>query len=210
MQGIVVALQHSSWKGQVATERFQEKVFSSALQLNGMLHPKSIVQQRTYGDYSCYLQKNFHIASTTACLKPISSGPTLAFHDTRCQGKMSIAAIEPGYSEMRWTRSVLRNSEHVFPQTVWTHLGVLTVIVKYRGYIEVRTRARTANSLLFTVHSCLSKSSTCNSTAQARETSACRDCALVVVPRAFSHLAVTCRGTREGNLVFWWFKVDFS
>ena len=39
---------------------------------------------------------------------------------------------------------------------------------------------------------------------------ACRDCALVVVPRAFSHMVVTFRGKRKGNLVFWWSKADFS
>ena len=55
-------------------------------------------------------------------------------------------------------------------------------------------RACAANSLLFTVHSCLSKSSTCISTAQARKiwvaaAGACRDCALVVVPYAFVFVA---------------------
>ena len=47
------------------------------------------------------------------------------------------------------------------------------------------------------------------STAQAREiwaatASACRDRA------PFSHMVVTFRGRRKGNLVFWWPKVDFS
>ena len=64
-----------------------------------------------------------------------------------------------------------------------------------------------ANSLLSTVHLCLSESSKCIWTAQAREiwvagACACRDCALVVVPRAFSHMVVTCRGRRKGNRVF--------
>ena len=35
------------------------------------------------------------------------------------------------------------------------------------------------------------------------------DCALLVVPRAFSDMVVTFRGMRRGNLVFWWSKVDF-
>ena len=36
------------------------------------------------------------------------------------------------------------------------------------------------------------------------------DCALVVVPCAFSHMVVTFRGRRKGNLVFWCSKVGFS
>ena len=39
---------------------------------------------------------------------------------------------------------------------------------------------------------------------------ASNDCALVVVPCAFSHMMVTFRGRHRGNLVFWCFKVDFS
>ena len=70
-----------------------------------------------------------------------------------------------------------------------------------------------ASSLLFTVHSCFSKSSTCISAAQAREIcvgrGACRDCALVVVPCAFSDMVVTFHGRRKGNLLFSWSKVDF-
>ena len=63
------------------------------------------------------------------------------------------------------------------------------------------------NSLLFTAHSCLSKSSKCISTAQARRiwvagACACRDRALVVVPRAFWYMVITFRGRRKGNLVF--------
>ena len=59
-------------------------------------------------------------------------------------------------------------------------------------------RSGPAISLLFTVHSCLSKSSKCISTAQARRiwvsaAGACRDCALVVVPRTFSDMVVTFR-----------------
>ena len=62
-----------------------------------------------------------------------------------------------------------------------------------------------ACALLFAIHSCLSKSSTCIST-QAREiwvagAGACRDCALVVAPCGFSHTVVTFRGRRKGNLV---------
>ena len=103
----------------------------------------------------------------------------------------------------------------IFPQTVWTHLGVLTVSVKQLCLDRCAARACPANSLLFTVHSCLSKSSTCISTTQAREiwvaaASACRDCALVVVLRAFSHMVVFLRGRRKGNLVFWCSKVEFS
>ena len=59
--------------------------------------------------------------------------------------------------------------------------------------------------MIFTVHSCLSKSSTCISTAQARKicvgvAGACRNCALVLVPCAFSDMVVTFRGRRKGNL----------
>ena len=32
---------------------------------------------------------------------------------------------------------------------------------------------------------------------------ASNDCALVVVPRAFSHMVITFRGRRKGNLVLW-------
>ena len=80
------------------------------------------------------------------------------------------------------------------PQTAWTHLGVLTVIIKQLCLDLCAARACPAISLLFTVHSCLSKSLVCISTAQAREiwgpaAGACRDCALLVVPRAFSYMA---------------------
>ena len=68
-------------------------------------------------------------------------------------------------------------------------------------------RACPANSLLFTVHSCLSKSSKCISTAQARRiwgpaAGASDDCALVVVPCAFSHMVVTFRGRRRETSCF--------
>ena len=94
------------------------------------------------------------------------------------------------------------------PQTAWTHLGVLTVIIKQLCLDLCAARACPAISLLFTVHSCLSKSLVCISTAQAREiwgpaAGACRDCALVVTPYACSHMAVTFRGRRKRNLVFW-------
>ena len=76
-------------------------------------------------------------------------------------------------------------------------------------------RACPANSLLFTVHSCLSTSSMCISIAQARKiclpaAGASNDCAIVVAPCAFWHMAITFRGRRKGNLVFWRSKVDFS
>ena len=76
------------------------------------------------------------------------------------------------------------------------------------------TRACPANPLLFTVHSCPSRSSTCISAAQARRiwvsaAGASNDCPLVAVPCAFSHMVVTFRGRREGKLVFW-SQVDFS
>ena len=53
------------------------------------------------------------------------------------------------------------------------------------------------------------------STAQAHKVwvaaaDASSDCTLVVVPRAFSHMAVTFRGRGKGNLVFWCSKVDFT
>ena len=38
---------------------------------------------------------------------------------------------------------------------------------------------------------------------------ASNDCALVVVPCAFSYMVVTFRGRRKANLVFWWSKVEF-
>ena len=88
------------------------------------------------------------------------------------------------------------------PNSVDT-LRVLVVSVKHRAWIEWATNSR------------LPKSSTCISTAQAREiwvaaAGACRDCALVVAPRAFSHTAATFRGRRRGgNLVLWWSKLDF-
>ena len=55
----------------------------------------------------------------------------------------------------------------------------------------------------------------CISTAQARRIwlgveGASSDCALNVVPCAFSHMVVTFRGRRKGNLVLWCSKVDFS
>ena len=56
-----------------------------------------------------------------------------------------------------------------FRQTVWTHLGVLRIVVKQLCLDHWGARTSTANSLLFTIHSCLSKQSTCISTAQARE-----------------------------------------
>ena len=72
------------------------------------------------------------------------------------------------------------------------HTRVLTVIVKHRCLLEVSRQ-------LFRVHSCLSKSSKCISTAQACKIWVCaagayRDCALAVVPRAFSDMGVTFRG----------------
>ena len=63
----------------------------------------------------------------------------------------------------------------------------------------------------------VSTSSMCTSTAQARRiwvsaAGASNDCILVVTvaPCAFSHLVITFRGRRKGNLVFWCSKVDFS
>ena len=64
-------------------------------------------------------------------------------------------------------------------------------------------RVCAANSLLFAVHACLSTSSMCISTVQARKIclpGASNDCALVVVPCAFSHMVLTFRGRRKGNL----------
>ena len=101
----------------------------------------------------------------------------------------------------------------IFPQTVWGRLRG-----SYGGRVcldRCSARACPANSPLFAVHSCLSTSSMCISTAQPRKiclpaAGASSDCALVVAPCAFSHTVVTFRGRRKGNLVFWRFKVDFS
>ena len=78
------------------------------------------------------------------------------------------------------------------------------------GFFGKRCSARAcpANSLLFTVHSCLSTSSMCISTAQAHKiclpaAGASSDCALVAAPCTFSHMVVTFRGRRNGNLVLW-------
>ena len=120
-------------------------------------------------------------------------------------------ATEPGQSS--GARPVSVASSFCFlPQTVWTHFGVLTVVVKQLCLDRCAVRACTANSLLFTIHSCLS---TCLSTAQGHEiwvaaAGACRDCALVVAPRAFSHMVIALHGRRKGNLVFRWFNLDFS
>ena len=76
-------------------------------------------------------------------------------------------------------------------------------------------RVCAASSRLFTVHSCLSKSSKCIPIAQGRRIwvfteVASRDCALVVMSCAFSDMVVTFRGRHKGDLVFWWSKIDFS
>ena len=81
-------------------------------------------------------------------------------------------------------------------------LGVLTVVIKHRCLITGVAWACAASSLLFAVHSCLSKSSKCISTAQACRiwwagAGACRDCALVVVPCAFLDMVVIFRGRRR-------------
>ena len=88
------------------------------------------------------------------------------------------------------------------PQTVWAHWGVLTVVEKPARLDRCSVRACAADSLLFTVHSCRSTSSMCTSNAQARRIwvagmCACRDCALVVAPCAFSHVA----GAREPRVL---------
>ena len=82
----------------------------------------------------------------------------------------------------------------VFPQTVWTHLGVLTVIEKQLCLDRCATRACAANSPLFTVHSYLSKSSTCISTAQLTK-SARRRRVLLATP-----LSLWCRA----HFRTWW------
>ena len=75
--------------------------------------------------------------------------------------------------------------------------------------------ATAANSLLLAVHSLTSKSSKCTSTAQACRIwwvsrGALQDCALVVVPCAFSDLVITFRCRRKGDLVLLsWSIVDF-
>ena len=76
----------------------------------------------------------------------------------------------------------------IFPEQCG-HTRGFTVVVKHRCLIGGVARSGQAISLLFTVHSCLSKSSKCISTAHARKiwvagAGACRERALVVVPRA--------------------------
>ena len=101
------------------------------------------------------------------------------------------------------------------PQTVWAHWGVLTVGERKVCLDRCSAWACAANSLLFTVHSCLPTSSMCISTAQARRiwvaaAGASSDCVLVVVPCVFWCMVVTFRGRCKGNLVLWCSKVDFS
>ena len=72
-----------------------------------------------------------------------------------------------------------------------------------------------ANSLLFLVHVCLLKSSIYMSIAQARRiwwagAGACRDYALVVAPRAFSHMVIIFRGRCEETSYFGGLKHDSS
>ena len=79
-------------------------------------------------------------------------------------------------------------------------LGVLTVVVKHRCLNQGVAHPCPANSLLFAAHSYLSKSSKCISTLQACKiwlagAGACRDYALVLVPRTLSMMIVA--GARE-------------
>ena len=95
-----------------------------------------------------------------------------------------------------------------------TLIGVLTAIVKQLCLDRWGAPTSTASSLLFTVHSCLSKSSTCISNAHAREIWVGWQRRVLVATvlslwccAHFSHMVVTFRGRRKGNLVFSWSKV---
>ena len=103
---------------------------------------------------------------------------------------------------------------YVFSPNSVVTLGVLTVRERQVCLDRCASWACAANSLLFTVHSCLSTSSMCISTAQARRiwgpaAGASSNCALVVVPCAFWYMVVTFRGRCKGNLVLWCSKVNF-
>ena len=93
----------------------------------------------------------------------------------------------------------------MFPQTVWTHLGVFTAGVKQLCLDRWGARACAANSLLLTVHSCLSTSSKCISTAQASKirvpaAGASGDCALVVSRAHFrTWWSLFVAGAREAS-----------
>ena len=98
------------------------------------------------------------------------------------------------------------------PQTVWSHeRGVLTVVVKHRCLIEM-SHGRAAIYSTFMPLEILEVRFDCAGLQNlvGRGGGPFGDCALVVVPCAFSDMVATFRGRRKGNLVFWWSKVDFS
>ena len=80
------------------------------------------------------------------------------------------------------------------PQTVWTHLGVLTVRKKQLCLDRCAALACAANSLLFTVHSCLLKSSKCNRLPRLAESV----CLRRVLPT--TALSLWCRA----HFCIWW------
>ena len=137
-----------------------------------------------------------------------------------CTGKKT--HCRPVLSKLFWLRNHSEERDDTIPVLTYCcspnsvdTLGLLTVVEKQLCLDRCAARACPANSLLFTVHSCLSTSSMCISTAQARRiwgpaAGASSDCALVVLPCAFSRMVVTFRGRCEGNLVFWYSKDDFS
>ena len=101
-------------------------------------------------------------------------------------------------------------ASNLFSSNSVVTLGVLTVVVKGRCLIEVsRGRVGLIRCYLQYMHASRNPQSAFR--LQARKiwlagAGASRDCALVVVLRAFSDMVVTFRGRRKGNLVLWWFQ----
>ena len=105
--------------------------------------------------------------------------------------------------------AVLCFVQEVFCPKQCGHTRALTVYVLYRIVIStsvrievLRIRVRLKLAASHSKCSCLSKSSKCIPTAQSRKVclaaaGGCCDCALVVVPCAFSDMVVTFRGRRK-------------
>ena len=97
---------------------------------------------------------------------------------------------------------------HLFCSNRVVTLGVLTLGVKQLIAPVSKSRCHASVSGLFAaIYNTFIPLQTQNLLAGAR---ACRDCALVVAPRALSDMMVTFHGKRKGSLVFWWRKLDFS
>ena len=88
------------------------------------------------------------------------------------------------------------------------HLGILTVVVKQ---LMLRSLKRAGvDGQLAAIYSTFIPLEIVHMQIWVAATGASSDCALVVVPCASSHMVLTFRGRRKGNLVFWWSKVNFS